>query len=88
MNPVSKLDRYPIPKIEDLFAKLSGVLTFTKIYLSQAYQQISLDEESQKYVVINTHKGLFKYTRLPFRISPAPSIYQRVMESVLQEFLG
>ena len=68
--------------------KLSGGLTFTKIDLSQAYQQISLDEESQKYVVINTHKGLFKYTRLPFRISPAPSIYQRVMESVLQEFLG
>ncbi len=82
VNPVSKLDRYPVPKIEDLFAKLSGGRTFTKIDLSQAYQKITLDEESQKYVVINTHKGLFKYTRLPFGISSAPGIFQRVMESV------
>ena len=69
LNPVSKLDRYPIPKVEDLFANLSGGCTFTKIDLSQAYQQVPLEEESQKYVVINTHKGLFKYTRLPFGVS-------------------
>ena len=84
VNPVSKLDRYPIPKVEDLFANLSGGRTFTKIDLSQAYQQIPLEEESQKYVVINTHKGLFKYTRLPFGVSSAPVIFQRVMEGLLQ----
>lgn len=59
VNPVSQLDRYPIPKVEDLFAQLSGGKTFTKLDLSQAYQQVSLDEESKKYVVINTQKGLF-----------------------------
>ena len=84
VNPVSKLDRYPIPKVEDLFANLSGDRTFTKIDLSQAYQQIPLEEESQKYVVINTHKGLFKYTRLPFSVSSAPGIFQRVMEGLLR----
>ena len=63
---------------------MSGGRTFTKIDLSQAYQQKPLEEESQKYVVINTHKGLFKYTRLPFGISSAPGIFQRVMESLLQ----
>ena len=36
------------------------------------------------YVVINTHKGLFRYTRLPFGISSAPGIFQRVMENILQ----
>ena len=60
VNPVSKLDRYPIPKVEDLFAHLSGVRTFTKIDLCQAYQQIPLEEESQKCMVINT-QGLFAY---------------------------
>ena len=87
VNPVSKLDRYPIPKVEDLFANLSGGCTFTKIDLSQAYQQIPLEEESQKYVAINTHKGLFKYTRLPFGVSSAPGIFQRVMEGLLQGIL-
>ena len=55
VNPVVKLDKYPIPKVEDLFAQLAGGKTFTKLDLSQAYQQLPLDEESKSYVVINTH---------------------------------
>ena len=74
VNPVSKLDRYPIPRIEDLFANLKKGKSFTTLDLSQAYQQLTLDEESRKCVVINTHKGLFKYTRLPYGISSAPGI--------------
>ena len=52
--------------------------------MSQAYQQIKLDEPNKKYVVINTHKGLFRYNRLPFGVLSAPAIFQRVMENVLQ----
>ena len=77
VNPVSKLDKYPIPKVEDLFATLAGGRLFSKIDLNQAYQQLPLDEESQKLVVINTQK------RLPYGISSAPGIFQRVMESIL-----
>ena len=86
VNPVSKLDRYPIPKVEDLFARLSKGRYFSKIDLSHAYQQLPLQADSRKYVVINTHKGLF--TRLPFGISSAPGIFQRVMESLLQGISG
>ena len=84
VNRAAKVDRYPIPKIEDLFASLAQGEKFTKLDMSQAYQQLVLDEESRKYVVINTHKGLFQYTRLPFGISSAPAIFQRVMEGLLQ----
>ena len=44
---------------------------------------MELDDESKPYTVINTHRGLFKYNRLPFGISSAPGIFQRTMESVL-----
>ncbi len=88
VNPASKLDAYPIPKVEDLFTKLQGGTSFTKIDLSNAYQQLVLDEESKKYTVINTHKGLFQYTRLPFGISSALGIFQRVLENVLQNIPG
>ena len=84
VNKVSKLDRYPIPRIEDLFAKLSGGQRFTKLDLSQAYQQISLEEDSKKFVVVNTHKGLYQYNRLLYGISSAPGIFQRTMECLLQ----
>ena len=88
VNPVSKLDRYPIPKIEDLFAQLSKGKFYSKIDLSHAYQQLLLDDDSKMYIVINTHKGLFHYTCLPFGISSAPGIFQRVMESILQGVSG
>ena len=44
---------------------------------------IPLDEDAQKLSTINTHKGLFRYTRLPFRILPSPAIWQRFIEQVL-----
>ena len=83
INKVSKLDNYPIPKTEDLFATLNGGQQFTKLDMSQAYQQLMLDEESKVYTTINTHKGLFRYTRLPFGVSSAPGIYQQVMDNLL-----
>ena len=84
INQASKLDHYPIPKVEDLLATLVGGKKFTKLDLSQAYQQVRLAEQAMQYVVINTHKGLFRYTRLPYGVASAPGIFQRVMENVLQ----
>ena len=43
-----------------------------------------LDDESRKYVVVNTHKGLYRFTRLPYGVSSAPGIFQRLMETVLR----
>lgn len=88
VNQASKLDQYPLPRIEDLFSNLSGGKTFSKLDLSQAYQQLALSEDSKQYLVINTHKGLYRYNRLPFGVSSAPAIFQRVMESLLKGIDG
>ena len=83
VNQSAKFDKYPIPRIDELFASLAGGKAFSKLDLSHAYLQIPLATESQKYMTVNTHKGLFKYTRLPFGVASAPSIFQRVMETLL-----
>ena len=85
LNQACKLDKYPLPKIEDLFVRVAGGKAFTKLDLSQAYQQVSLAEESRKYVVINTHRGLFRYNGMPFGVSSAPGVFQRVMENLLKD---
>ena len=59
INPYLDVDQYPLPKPSELFACLTGGEKFTKLDLSSAYQQMTLDEESSKFVTINTHKGLF-----------------------------
>lgn len=52
LNRVLDTDKYLLPNPQDLFASLSGGKTFTKLDLSQAYLQLVLDEESQKFVVV------------------------------------
>ncbi|RXN04191.1 putative protein K02A2.6-like protein [Labeo rohita] len=84
INQAAKLETYPIPRVEDLFSMLAGGKTFTKLYMSHAYQQLLLDEESKQYVTINTHKGLFKYNRLVFGVASSLAIFQRTMESLLR----
>ena len=84
VNQATKVDTYPLPRIDDLLASLGRGKSFTKLDLAHAYQQIPLDEESRQYVVVNTHRGLYRYNRLPFGVSSAPSIFQRTMEGILQ----
>ncbi|XP_064475575.1 uncharacterized protein K02A2.6-like [Ornithodoros turicata] len=74
--------------VEELFAKLSGGKKFSKLDLKDAYQQILLDEESKNLVTINTQKGLYRYVRLPFGVSTAPALFQRIMENLLQDLRG
>ena len=47
-----------------------------------------LDEESREYVTINTHLGLFRYTRLPFGVASSPAIFQKIMDSVMNGLQG
>ena len=84
LNPVLQVDQYPLPRPDELFASISGGKKFTTLDLSQAYQQMLLDDDSQKLVTINTHKWLYRYKRLPFGVAAAPAIFQRTMDMILQ----
>ena len=75
INKAVKVDAYPLPRVEDLFAALSRGKYFTKLDMSQAYLQLPLDEQSRELVTINTHRGLFQYTRLPFGYLQHPECF-------------
>ncbi|XP_014361064.2 uncharacterized protein K02A2.6-like [Papilio machaon] len=88
INKQLVVDQYPLPTVNELFSKLHSGEQFTKLDLSSAYNQLCLDEESQKLTCINTHRGLYQYTRLVFGLSSAPAIFQRAMETVLSGLDG
>ena len=88
LNPVLDVDQYPLPKTEDVFANLAGGEKFTKLDLRQAYLQLHLSDESKPLLTINTHKGLYRYNRMTYGISPAPSIWQRTMDTILKALPG
>ena len=88
INAALQQDVYPLPTAEDLFATLSGGELFTKLDLSNAYQQLELTPDSVPYLVINTHEGLFAYRRLTYGVSTAPNVFQQVMDQILQGIPG
>ena len=88
LNSQLCVDKYCLPKIDELFTKLHGGVEFSKIDLAMAYQQIELDDNSKDLTTISTTKGLFKYTRLVYGLAPAPAIFQRIIENLLANIDG
>ncbi|CAC5382898.1 unnamed protein product [Mytilus coruscus] len=88
INSCLEVPQYPLPKAEDLFSRLNGGKKFSKLDLSQAYQQLLLCENSRNLVTINTHLGLYRYTRLPFGAASSPAIFQEFMDKVLEGLDG
>jgi len=88
LNPVLKTDIDPFLLPEELFHKLNQGCKFSKIDLVDAYLQIELDAESRNLVVINTHQGLYHYKWLPFGLSCAPAVFQKIVEKVIQNIPG
>ena len=88
VNQCLDVDQYLLPRPDDLFAMLANGKTYSKLDLSQAYQQMVLNEELAECLTINTHLGLYQYTRLPFGVASAPAMFQRAMDMILQGVEG
>ena len=84
VNPSLSVDQYPLPKVDDLLATLAGGKQFMKLDLTQAYLQLALHQDSKEYCTINTHRGLYRFNRLPFGIASAPALFQKTMDTILQ----
>ena len=75
VNKAAICDYYPLPKVDDSFATLSGGEKFTKLDIAFEYQQLELHESSRELLTVNTHRGLFQPTSLQFGVHSAPGIF-------------
>ena len=83
LNQNSERVRFPLPRIDDILAKLKDAKYFTVIDLKSAFNQILLAPESRKYCTFRTRKGCYQYKRLPFGLSAAPSTMQKLIWQVV-----
>ena len=88
INPYLHSHVYPLPTPQEMFSTLANGESYTKLDLARAYKQMRVKSECQPLLTINTHRGLFQYTRLPFGITTAPSLWQRAMAQVLSGLPG
>jgi hypothetical protein len=66
LNDCLELNRHPLHRPDHMLQSLNGCKFFSQLDMKDAYLQIELDEASKKLCVINTTRGLFRYTRIPF----------------------
>ncbi|KAJ1519211.1 hypothetical protein ONE63_011183 [Megalurothrips usitatus] len=83
LNPQLRVDFYPIPSPEEIFAELSDCSVFVSLDLKDAYMQVPLHKDSQELCVVTTPKGFYKLTRLVYGVASAAAIFQNVMEEIL-----
>ena len=84
LNPCLEVQKHPLPRVEECFHAMNGGEKFTKIDLAQAYNQVPLDDESKELTTLNTHKGLYRWSRLPYGVASSPAIFQGIMDQILQ----
>ena len=84
VNQVIKVEKCPLPLVDNIFALLGGSTMFSKVNLRHAYLQMEPEEQAKELCTIDTHKGLYRYNRMPFGVSSALAIWQCTMEMILQ----
>ena len=65
------MEQYPLPKPGDQFASPTDGKKLNMLDLTHAYQRMLLQDEAQQYLNVSTHKGLYKYLRIPFGVASA-----------------
>nr|XP_034336152.1 uncharacterized protein K02A2.6-like [Crassostrea gigas] len=83
VNRVISEEQYHLPNTDDMFVSLAGGQRFTKLDVRQAYSQVELKSDSEEYLTINTHHGLFRYRRLAYGVSSDSAIFQAIMDKIL-----
>ncbi|XP_019737023.1 uncharacterized protein K02A2.6-like [Hippocampus comes] len=81
-------DKYPLPTTEELSAKFHGSTVFSKLDLRQGYLQVPLHPGSRNLTAFVSHMGVFRYTRMPFGLSSAPSCFQKIMATIFAGIPG
>ncbi|GJX72148.1 putative reverse transcriptase domain-containing protein [Tanacetum coccineum] len=87
LNKLTVKNRYPLPRIDDLFDQLQGSQFFLKIDLRSGYHQLRVHEDDIPKTAFRTRYGHFKFTVMPFGLTNAPTIFIDLMNRVCRPYL-
>jgi hypothetical protein len=87
LNKVTVRNKYPLPRIDDLFDQLKDAKIFSNIDLRSGYHQVRIKEEDAKKTTFRTRYGHYEFTVVPFGLSNAPAIFMCLMNGVFREYL-
>ena len=87
LNRVTIKNRYPFPRIDDIFSQLRGLRVYSKIDLRTMYHQLRVREIDIPKTTFRTRYGHFEFTVMPFGLTNAPTTFMDLMHRVFQPHL-
>ncbi|GJY97029.1 putative nucleotidyltransferase, ribonuclease H [Tanacetum coccineum] len=87
LNKLTVKNRYPLPRIDDLFDQLQGSQFFSKIDLRSGYHQLRVHEDDIPKIAFRTRYGHFEFTIMPFGLTNAPAVFMDLMNRVCRPYL-
>jgi hypothetical protein len=87
LNRVTIRNKYPLPRIDDLFDQLKGASVFSKIDLRSGYHQLKVRKEDVQKTAMRTRYGHFEFVVMPFGLTNAPSVFMKLMNMVFHKYL-
>ena len=87
LNAVTKKNRYPLPRIDELQDRLLGAKHFTSLDVRDAYYRVRMKEGHEEYTAFKTRFGLYEYTVMPFGLTNAPGTFQELINDTIRDYL-
>nr|GEV06186.1 hypothetical protein [Tanacetum cinerariifolium] len=87
LNKLTVKNRYPLPKIDDLFDQLQGSSVYSKIDLRSGYHQLRVRDEDSPKTTFRTRYGHYEFQVMPFGLTNTPAVFMDLMNHVCKSYL-